>query len=127
MTLAVQRARQARYRIDEEMIANARTAGLAAEQGVGTMSPSALFNLGFVLLWYGDLAEAQDQLEASLAIVNRIGDVVLQARCLCYFNATALGRHDVDAVRSSAPRPWRQPWPPATPSTSPQQKRPWPG
>ena len=104
MTLAVQRARQARYRIDEEMIANARTAVLAAEQGVGEHDVAfALFNLGFVLLWYGDLAEAQEQLEASLAIVNRIGDVVLQARCLCYRNVTALRRHDVDAVRSLAP------------------------
>ena len=104
MTLAIQRARQARYRIDEEMLANARTAVLAAEQGVGEHDVAfAVFSLGFLLLWHGDLAEAQEQLEASLAIVERIGDVVLRARCLCYLNVTALRRHDVEAVRSLAP------------------------
>ena len=103
-TLAIQRARQARYRIDEEMISNSRAAVAAAEQGVGEHAVAlALFSLGFLLLWHGDLAEAQEKLETSLAIVNRIGDVVLRARCLCYLTVTALRRHDVEAARSLAP------------------------
>jgi DNA-binding SARP family transcriptional activator/tetratricopeptide (TPR) repeat protein len=105
MTLSIQRARQTRYRIDEEMIGNSRKGVMAAEEGIGEHDVAlALFNLGFLLLWYGDLAEAQERLEASLAMTNRIGGVVLEARCLCYLNVTALRRHDVEAVRSLAPQ-----------------------
>ncbi len=98
--LSVQRARQARYRIDEEMITNSRAAVVLAQQGGGEHDLAfALFALGFVLLWHGDLPEAQEQLGASLAIVNLIGDVVLRARCLCYLCVTALRLHDVEAAR----------------------------
>jgi class 3 adenylate cyclase/tetratricopeptide (TPR) repeat protein len=103
--LTAQRSRQARYRIDAGMIADARTALLTAEPGVGEHDVAwAQFNLGFTLLWHGDLAEAQEKLEASLAIVNRVGDVVLKARCLCYLHLVALRRQDVDAVRSLTPQ-----------------------
>jgi hypothetical protein len=53
--------------------------------------------------WDGQLDEARDNMEASLAIVERTGDLVLKARCLCYLSVTALRRHDVDAARSLAP------------------------
>jgi class 3 adenylate cyclase len=102
--LALQRAREQRYRVDEEILANARRALAAAQQGSPEHEVAwTVFVLGFFLLWHGDLAEAEEQLEASLAIVDRIGDVVLRARCLCYLNVTALRRHDVEAVRSLAP------------------------
>jgi len=102
--LALQRAREQRYRVDEEILANSRKALVAARQGSPEHEVAwTVFILGFLLLWYGDLAEAEEQLRASLAIVDRIGDVVLRARCLCYLNVTALRRHDVEAVRSLAP------------------------
>ena len=102
--LALQRARQQRYRIDEDMLANTRRALAAARQGAPEPDVAwTVFLLGFFLLWHGDLAEAEEQLRASLAIVDRIGDVVLRARCLCYLNVTAVRRHDVEAVRSLAP------------------------
>ena len=41
---------------------------------------------------------------AALAIGERIGDPFRRAMCLCYLNVTALRRHDVDAVRSLAPK-----------------------
>lgn len=105
LSLAVQQARQTRYRIDEEILANIRTAVAAAKEAGGEHDLAfSTFNLGFILLWHGDLAEAEQHLEASLAIVEQIGDVVLRARCLCYLNVTALRRHDVEAVRSLAPQ-----------------------
>jgi eukaryotic-like serine/threonine-protein kinase len=104
-TFALQRARVTRYRIDEDILANSRAAVAAAQEG-GREPDLALmiFTLGFVLLWHGDLAEAHERLEASLAIVERIGDPVLRARCLCYLDVVALRRHDVEAVRSLSPQ-----------------------
>jgi tetratricopeptide (TPR) repeat protein len=101
--LAMQRARQHRYRVDEEILANTRKALVAAREGSPEHEVAfSVFLLGFFLLWHGDLPEAEEQLRASLAMVERIGDVVLRARCLCYLNVTALRRHDVEAVRSLA-------------------------
>ena len=102
---ALQRAREMRYRIDEETLTNMRAALATAEEG-GRQQDIALvlFGLGFVLLWYGDLAEAEQTMVASLAVADRIGDRVLRARCLCYLNVTALRNRDVEAVRSLAPQ-----------------------
>jgi class 3 adenylate cyclase/tetratricopeptide (TPR) repeat protein len=102
--LAMQRARQHRYRVDEEILANTRSALAAAREGSPEHEVAfSVFLLGFFLLWHGDLPPAEEQLRASLAMADRIGDVVLRARCLCYLNVTALRRHDVGAVRSLAP------------------------
>ena len=104
-TVALQRAREMRYRIDDEALANMRAALETAEEG-GSQQDIALmsFGLGFGLLWYGDLAEAEQRLLASLAMVERMGDRVLRARCLCYLNVTALRNGDVDGVRSLGPQ-----------------------
>ena len=77
----------------------------AAEEGVGEHDmASVLSSVGFLLLWHGDLTEAQEKLEVSFAIAERVGDPFRRAMCLCYLNLTALRRHDVDAVRSLAPQ-----------------------
>jgi eukaryotic-like serine/threonine-protein kinase len=94
-----------RYRIDEETLTNMRAALATAEEG-GRQQDIALplVGLGFLLLWYGDLADAEQKMAAALAIGERTGDLVLRARCLCYLNVTALRKHDVEAVRSLAPQ-----------------------
>jgi len=118
--LALQRARQQRYRIDEEILANARRALAAAQQGAPEPEVAwTAFLLGFFLLWHGDLAEAEEQLRASLAIVDRIGDVVLRARCLCYLNVTALRRHDVKLYDRWPPKLWQRARTPSTPNMWP--------
>jgi eukaryotic-like serine/threonine-protein kinase len=101
MNLAMQRARQTRYRVDDEILANARAA-VAVAQDVHDERDVAWvpFSLGFLLLWHDDLVEARENLETSLRMTERTGDPVLRARCLCYLNVTALRRHDVEAVRS---------------------------
>ena len=105
MNFALQQSREKRYRIDEEILTNIRAAVEAAHE-VGNEHAIAftLFGLGFCLLWHGDLAEAQEKLESSLAISERVGDVVLRARCLCYLNVTALRRNDIVTVRLLAPQ-----------------------
>jgi class 3 adenylate cyclase len=102
--LAGQQARRNRHRIDEEILANARAAVTAAEQGAGEhVLASSVSTLGCLLLWHGDLAEAQEKLEASLAMGERIGDALLCLVCHVYLILAALRRHDVEAVRSLAP------------------------
>ena len=98
----MQRMRETRYRIDEEILPTARAA--AQESGRENDIALMVFIVGFCLLWRGELAEAGASLRASLAIVDRVGDLVLRARCLCYLNVTALRRHDVETVRSLAPQ-----------------------
>jgi hypothetical protein len=58
---------------------------------------NAVMILGLLLLWHGDVTEAQEKLEASCAIWERIGDPLFP---LCYLSLAALRRHDVEAVRS---------------------------
>jgi predicted ATPase/class 3 adenylate cyclase len=104
-SLVMQRLRETRYRIDDEILANARMALAAAKEVSGEADLGwAVFMMGFCLLWNGDLPEAREQLEATLAIAERMGDVVLRARALCYLNVTALRRHDADEVRRLAPQ-----------------------
>ncbi len=96
--LANQRAWEARHRVDEEMLENARTGVSAAEEG-GVDYDAAIAGviLGLLLLWHGDVVEAQEKLEASRAIWERIGDPLVP---VSYLNLAALRRHDVEAVRS---------------------------
>ncbi len=62
-----------------------------------TTWPIAVLILGELLLWHGDLVEAQEKLEGSRAIWERIGDPLFP---LSRLNLAALRRHDVEAVRS---------------------------
>ena len=98
------RMRETRYRIDEEILTNMRAAVAAAHEGGDERDVAfTLFGLGFCLLWRGELRETEECLQASLAGAERVGDAVLRARCLCYLNVCALRRHDSDAVRTLAP------------------------
>ena len=98
MNLAVMEARRIR-RVNDELLANARTA-LALGQGTDDERDLAyvVFILGYLLLWHGDLAEAQEKLETSLRMSERTGDPVLRARCFFFLSVVALRRHDVRGV-----------------------------
>jgi len=96
---------ESRHFIDEETVTNSRAALAAAEEGCGQFEIGwRVFLLGFCLLWHGDLAGAEDKLQAALAIGERNGEVVMQTLSLCYLNLTALRRHDAAAVASLAPQ-----------------------
>lgn len=103
-SLLLQQSRETRYRIDDEILANARAALAAAEEVCGENDLAwSVFLTGFCLLWRGELAEAREKLEMSLAIADRTGDVVLRSRSPCYLNVAALRGHDAGTVRRLAP------------------------
>ena len=97
--------RRDRYVVSEETLTTAR-AVFAAHQQIGNQAvlPAAHFQLGFFLLWHGDLDEAAEQMQTSLHLAEQTGDLSLQARCLAYL--TVIGRRcgQVEAVRSNAGR-----------------------
>jgi class 3 adenylate cyclase/tetratricopeptide (TPR) repeat protein len=103
-SLTTLQCREARYRIDDEILASARAAMAAAEEVCGELDLAwANFMMGFTLLWRGELDEARQRLEMSLATGERTGDVVLRTRALSYLNVAALRRHDAGTVRRLAP------------------------
>jgi hypothetical protein len=102
--LTTQHSRQRRYRIDEEILSEARKALSAArEVGEEELVGWTVFTLALALLWHGDLEEAGVRLEETRVIAGQIGDMLLGLRALCYLCFCALRRHDVPAVRRMAP------------------------
>jgi hypothetical protein len=96
---------QNRWRVDEEDIANMRRGAAAAAQGGDEKEIGyATFFVGGFLRLHGDLVEAREHLERSLAMAERIGEIFLRAQSLLLLAVTALRRHDVEAVRSLAPQ-----------------------
>ena len=93
------------YRVDESDIANVRASAAAAAQGDDEKDVGyADFFAGWLLWLHGDLTEAHEQLETSLALAERIGESVLLGASLLGLTLVALRRHDVAAVRSLTPR-----------------------
>ena len=77
--------RRDRYVVSEETMAHARSS-LEAIRESGNLSAIALaqFMFGFSYLWRGELDEADEHLQAALKLAEKIGDVVVQSRCLTY-------------------------------------------
>ena len=102
--LALARVAQNRFRVDETDLDNARRSLAAAldaeEKDVGY----ATFFLARFLLLHGDVAEARDHLEHSLAMAERIGETVLFGHSLLGLAMAALRRHDTAALRALVPR-----------------------
>jgi class 3 adenylate cyclase/tetratricopeptide (TPR) repeat protein len=99
------RVRQNRYRVDEEAIALLRRAVAAAgqagdEDDMGWRTGA----LGWSLVLFRRSNEGQEVLEGTLARAERVGDAHLRGRCLMALTVAAVRRHDVEALRSLAPR-----------------------
>jgi DNA-binding SARP family transcriptional activator len=79
------RQRRERYTPSDETLALSRTALHAAEvAGPSGRDAHARFVLGFVLLWRGELAEAEEHLLAARAAAERAGDTALRIRSIVY-------------------------------------------
>jgi DNA-binding SARP family transcriptional activator len=102
--LAMARVAQNRFRVDETDLDNARRSLTAAREAEEKDVGYATFFLARFLLLRGDLAEAQDHLEHSLALAERIGETGLLAYSLQGLAMAALRRHDTAAVRALVPR-----------------------
>ena len=88
---------------------------------------SAIFNLGFCLLWYGDLDGAEARLTESLQIADRIGATNKRAISMSYLNLLALRRQDPAAVAVLAPKAIEAANGPRGLSTRRWPKRAWRG
>ena len=102
--LAMARVAQNRFRVDETDLDNARRSLAAALEAEEKDVGYATFFLARFLLLHGDLAEAQDHLEHSLALAERIGETALRAYSLLGLAMAALRRHDTAEVRALVPR-----------------------
>jgi predicted dehydrogenase len=72
--------------------------------GPPTAIPATHFQLGFVLLWHGDLDEAETEMETGLHTAEQMGDLNLQARCLTYLAILQRRRGALNAARRFAER-----------------------
>jgi hypothetical protein len=90
--------------VDETDLDNARRSLAAAQDAEEKDVGYATFFLARFLLLHGDLAEAQDHLEHSLAMAERIGETGLLAYSLLGLAMAAMRRHDTAAVRALVPR-----------------------
>jgi class 3 adenylate cyclase/tetratricopeptide (TPR) repeat protein len=90
-----------RYLLSDETVGLARAAHDAAQEVEDSPFWWAVFDLGFVLLWHGDLDEATAVLAESLAESERRGDATTRSRALTYLMAAARKRGDADAVREA--------------------------
>jgi eukaryotic-like serine/threonine-protein kinase len=103
--LVTLRIRENHRRVDEESIALQRRAVTAARQtGDESIIGWMTGGLGWYLVMSGRFEEGQRLIEDNLARAERVGDAYLRARCLKALTVAAVRRHDVDIVRSLAPR-----------------------
>jgi class 3 adenylate cyclase/tetratricopeptide (TPR) repeat protein len=93
--------RRDRYYIADEIVEVARAAYAAAREAEPSPFWWAVFELGFVLLWHGDLDEATAVLRESLAEAERRGDVATRSRALTYLMVAGRKRGDVEEVRKA--------------------------
>jgi hypothetical protein len=94
-----------RFRVGDADIARLRRSIELAEQTADEKDVGyAHYFLGWALWLRGDLTEAQQQLEKALAMGERIGETHLLTMGLLVLTATALRRHDTEAVRALIPR-----------------------
>jgi class 3 adenylate cyclase/tetratricopeptide (TPR) repeat protein len=103
--LANMALRRDRYLVSGETLAHQR-ASLAAAEETGSLVHISmpLFATGFVHLFHGDLAEAEEHLEAALAMAGRTGDVTVQMLCLTYLAITHRKQGRIDTTRQVALR-----------------------
>lgn len=104
-SLSTQRSRASRYAIDDSIMADFRAAYAAmVSAGLENELFWIGFNLGFAMLWYGDLAGAQAKLEHLLAQSRRTHEKMLELRCVTYLSCAHLRQHHVDVVKELAPQ-----------------------
>jgi hypothetical protein len=90
-----------RFLLDDETVELARAAYAAAQEAEPSPFWWAVFDLGFVLLWHGNLDEATVVLRESLAEAERRGDLSVQSRALTYLMVAGRKRGDAERVQKA--------------------------
>ncbi len=103
--LALSHLTESRYRPSEECL---RLAELAVSESAGSANLSEAshvrFTLGLIHLWRGNFVEAIEHAETALGLAERVGDRVIQARCLTYLAVAYRQAEQVESARSYASR-----------------------
>jgi class 3 adenylate cyclase/tetratricopeptide (TPR) repeat protein len=95
--------RRDRYRPDDQTIEFARDAYKAAQEAGPEVLWRIQFDVGFALLWHGDLDEATAMLQDSLQEAERRGEATMKSRATTYLTVAMRKRGDVDGVRAAIP------------------------
>jgi class 3 adenylate cyclase/tetratricopeptide (TPR) repeat protein len=105
MMLALSNLRRDRYVTCDQTLeyAEAAVAALQASPSLGEHGHVG-FVLGFARLWRGDLGPAVEAFTGALRMAERVGDVVIQVRCLTYLMTAARLQGRLEDVRRLVPR-----------------------
>jgi eukaryotic-like serine/threonine-protein kinase len=101
LSLAGLSLRRDRYTAADETVEFARAGYAGAQEADPSLLGWAGFNLGFTLLWHGDLDEATDMLRGTLTEAEQSSDATLRSRSLTYLMVAARMRGDVGEVRQA--------------------------
>ncbi len=98
--VAYEEAIQNHYVLSEAAVSHSRKALEASlESGRLELIGLVRFGLGVCLLWAGHPEQAEEQLQAAVAVAEQIGDVELHARSLAFLPLVHRHRGQVEAVR----------------------------
>ncbi len=97
--IGILRLRANGYLATDEMVAFIETA-LEAKQkaGVTEIPPADRFGYGFILLFHGDLEQAEEEIEVARRLAQQRGDFSLETRCLTYLTILQRKRGNVSRV-----------------------------
>jgi class 3 adenylate cyclase/tetratricopeptide (TPR) repeat protein len=99
--LALYSLRRDRYVASEEAVDYAQAAVSTSQESDNLGETLHIrFVLGFTHLWRGSLAEAEQHLQATLGLAERVGDVVIQLRCLTYLTLANRKRGRIEETRN---------------------------
>jgi len=102
-TMALSMLMESRFRPSQECVALAERA-VAECEGANNLSEAGHINfvLGLIEVCHGDFDDAVKQCGRALAMVERVGDLVLQSRCLTYRAVAYRRLGDVARCRTEA-------------------------
>jgi class 3 adenylate cyclase/tetratricopeptide (TPR) repeat protein len=95
--------RRGRYVADDQTTEFARDAYKAAQEAGHEVLWRIQFEVGFALLWHGDLDEATAMLQDSLREAERRGEATIKSRATTYLMVAMRKRGDVGGVREVIP------------------------
>jgi class 3 adenylate cyclase/tetratricopeptide (TPR) repeat protein/DNA-binding XRE family transcriptional regulator len=95
--------RRGRYVADDQTVEFARDAYKAAQEAGAEVLWRIQFEIGFALLWHGDLDEATAMLQDSLREAERRGEATIKSRATTYLMVVMRKRGDVSGVREAIP------------------------
>jgi tetratricopeptide (TPR) repeat protein len=103
--VAAMNDRRDRYVVCEETLDLCRTAvTISLASGDQNAIISSRFDLGFNLLWRGDLDQAEQHMQVALALAEETGNAVHQSRCLTYLTILYRKRGQPDKTSQYASR-----------------------